>query len=533
MTSTDVGVADFKGWRNDQVVHVSSHGATALQALACRAIIAAGILTGPAAAVPEAGVDLLKSADGRTYIALGADFFRRQYRAGWTGRSSSSTPAARTAPKATDLGDTIRGQTSVFLGWTEPVDSVAAQDAATALYASLGRDGFAVDAAYDALGKLQVDATPGGKKARLKRGRPGDGRRPADPRGHHVPHLERLDALGPGPRPIQGRRRRRAAGRASPITSRSTAWRRRPRRSRRSRSASMARRPRPSPSPPGRRSSQGAGRSTARSTSGTTWTTNGPSTSRPRWTCPRAVSAHTRRRATISVGPAMGGSWSGWATDVGDANGDGSVKVRSRAELTFSYIAGQKGGATHPRYELTDGTLSWQIDGTSSAGCRVLSPEITLDDLRLRFRCIARLRPDEGPGRVHHVGQRPVGPRGRGRRDVPGQELHVQHPGLVHVQRRARSPDRERRHRLGVISVRRGRIRVGDASAGLSMRRRRPPGSGRRLGDPPETQKGEFRRADLGRTPAGSSRRRGPSGSSCRARDGSRRSRAARRHSER
>ena len=83
--------------------------------------------------------------------------------------------------------------------------------------------------------------------------------------------------------------------------------------------------------------------------------------------------------ATISVGPAMGGSWSGWATDVGDANGDGSVKVRSRAELTFTYIAGQKGGATHPRYELTDGTLSWQIDGTSSAGCRVLSPKITLE----------------------------------------------------------------------------------------------------------------------------------------------------------
>jgi len=180
-SASAVGVASFKGWRNLQVIHVVSHGARLCKEPPCRAVIAAGTLQGAVPegpgiitkgvrlSFPDRGLELSKVEDpcardlvldgcGRMdVVLLTADFFRHEYTGGLTDALVFFNACEVFGTEATDLADAIRGTTSVFLGWSEKVDTTDAHDAAVALYEDLSERGYPTETSYSRLGDLQTD----------------------------------------------------------------------------------------------------------------------------------------------------------------------------------------------------------------------------------------------------------------------------------------------------------------------------------------------------------------------------------------
>jgi hypothetical protein len=167
IASTDVTADDFSGWRELQVVHVVSHGMRQCRDGKCRAVLAANALPGAVADIWPSGTRGLElevvvepptpaepSPRPRHNALLGADFFRDVYRGGLDDTVVFLNGCATFGPGATDLADAIRGDTSVVLGWSRPVDNVAAESAAAALYEELAAKGTTVSEALERLGDL-------------------------------------------------------------------------------------------------------------------------------------------------------------------------------------------------------------------------------------------------------------------------------------------------------------------------------------------------------------------------------------------
>lgn len=92
-------------------------------------------------------------------LLLTADFFRGQYQSG-LGETAVFFNACETyGAEGTDLADVLRGATSVYLGWTEDVDSGVAHDAAIELYTHLQK-GYPMRTAYDLLGSFTAEGGP-------------------------------------------------------------------------------------------------------------------------------------------------------------------------------------------------------------------------------------------------------------------------------------------------------------------------------------------------------------------------------------
>jgi hypothetical protein len=173
-----VNIESFKGWNGQQVVHVDSHGGSICdEGEPCRTVILAiaweamfdkpeGEIITPEeyAVIEEKGVVLVNAGErGSADLGLEADFFLWNY-----GGKENSAPLDNTmiffnacetyGVRDTDLGDALRGNTSVFLGWDKPVLISAAETTSEALYRDLSERGYTIGTAYTNLGDLKYDA---------------------------------------------------------------------------------------------------------------------------------------------------------------------------------------------------------------------------------------------------------------------------------------------------------------------------------------------------------------------------------------
>jgi hypothetical protein len=175
---TNVTVGSFKGWDDLQVVHVVTHGARLCKVKPCRAVIAAQLVVGDGPTgegiltkaqkhleFTEPGLEIGKAEGSRglklqehlAVVLLTADFFRDQYAGGLDDTLVFFNACKTYGAEATDLADAIRGNSSVYLGWSGSVDVNAAFASSVALYKSLSEDGYPVEVAFDELGDLQFD----------------------------------------------------------------------------------------------------------------------------------------------------------------------------------------------------------------------------------------------------------------------------------------------------------------------------------------------------------------------------------------
>ncbi len=171
-TDAKAGVASFKGWGAFDVVHVSSHGKRLCVGDDCRGIVFAAALEsvlppGPGAEIDKiAGLEVIhergvgiafSEATGNRSLFLTADFFRDQYPNGLTDTLVYFS-ACQTLGAASDLASALQGSTSVFVGWTEAVNSGDAVAAAEQFYQYLSEQGYPAEVAYDKLGGLTTGA---------------------------------------------------------------------------------------------------------------------------------------------------------------------------------------------------------------------------------------------------------------------------------------------------------------------------------------------------------------------------------------
>lgn len=186
--ATSVNVSSFTGWTGFDVIHVVSHGTRLCNETRCRAAIAATALVGETpqgqgmeisaliAPLNQRGLELAKG-EGPTrgltlaipIVLLTADFFRGQYEDGLKDTLIFFNACEIFGDQATDLGDAIRGDSSVFFGWSEIVDSNSAKAAAELLYTELSAGGYPAEVAFERVGVLRIDARLGGQLKMGKR----------------------------------------------------------------------------------------------------------------------------------------------------------------------------------------------------------------------------------------------------------------------------------------------------------------------------------------------------------------------------
>lgn len=157
-TAATVGLQQFIGWQGYDVIHVTSHGARVCDVNRCVSVILSGDIYSSAAdllRITETGVNTarLRGSDEKL-LALGPEFFRKHYPAGLDRKIIFFNACQTYAAAGSGLSDVLLGKQSVFLGWTDVVESKAAQDAALALFQNLSINGVTVTSAFDALGDL-------------------------------------------------------------------------------------------------------------------------------------------------------------------------------------------------------------------------------------------------------------------------------------------------------------------------------------------------------------------------------------------
>jgi uncharacterized protein (TIGR02145 family) len=159
--STQVGISDFKSWDDYDVVHVSSHGKTICIDSVCSAVIYTGDSYGDARElldITEVGVNTVHVVAGQGQLfTVGADFFRKQYPGGLK-RTIVFIDACETFGAGDyNLGLSIIGDDSVYLGWSAPVHSDVSQTASSAMFRGLSENGVTVEATWRTLGDIAVD----------------------------------------------------------------------------------------------------------------------------------------------------------------------------------------------------------------------------------------------------------------------------------------------------------------------------------------------------------------------------------------
>lgn len=204
---TNVSLDDFKGWDEFDLIHVVSHGTRICDKDKCQAVISSQLLrgcppggTGVQVHRAEAlrrfvdrGVELAtvagrglrvvtdESAPGSQrpgdtepgpeddpsnwicannrieLVFLTAEFFAEQYPDGLEDTLIFLNSCRTLGGEATDLAETLLGEGSVYLGWTDWVRNPVAFAAAESLYNEMARGGWPVELAYDQLGDLAFD----------------------------------------------------------------------------------------------------------------------------------------------------------------------------------------------------------------------------------------------------------------------------------------------------------------------------------------------------------------------------------------
>jgi hypothetical protein len=160
-TAATVGIEQFSGWDNYDVIHVTGHGAQVCDVNRCVATILTGDIYSNAddlLQLTELGLNTahVQGAD-RKFLALGPDFFRNQYPGGLDSKLIFFNACQTWSAPGSELSNALRGPNSVFLGWTDIIESGPAKDAVLALYQNLSANGVTTQLAFDSLGDLKIN----------------------------------------------------------------------------------------------------------------------------------------------------------------------------------------------------------------------------------------------------------------------------------------------------------------------------------------------------------------------------------------
>ena len=163
---TEVGLADFTGWRGYDVVHVSTHGARVCDDEgSCWASIAISTLDPLLPAGPGTKAEKVKATFGGMGLAWSkaegseidllfatADYFRAQYGGGLDETLIFINGCETIGGGGNDIVDALKGTSSVYVGWNQTVQSSAAAAAAVGLYKELSDGGYPAEIALENIG---------------------------------------------------------------------------------------------------------------------------------------------------------------------------------------------------------------------------------------------------------------------------------------------------------------------------------------------------------------------------------------------
>lgn len=160
-TAATVGIQQFAGWENYDVIHVTGHGARVCDANRCVTTVLTGDIYSDAndlLQLTELGVNTahVRGSD-RKFLALSPDYFKKQYPGGLSDKLIFFNACQTSTDSASELRDALLGPNSVFLGWTDVVESGAAKGAALALFQKLSADGVTAQRAFESLGDLATN----------------------------------------------------------------------------------------------------------------------------------------------------------------------------------------------------------------------------------------------------------------------------------------------------------------------------------------------------------------------------------------
>jgi hypothetical protein len=159
-TAATVGIEQFSGWENYDVIHVSGHGRQVCDVNRCVATILTGDIYSNAddlLQLTELGVNTAHVQGEGKFLALSPDYFRTRYPEGLDSTLIFFNACQTFAAPGSALSDALVGPNSVFFGWTDVVQSQPAKDAALALYQNLSAKGVTSQSAFDSLGALAID----------------------------------------------------------------------------------------------------------------------------------------------------------------------------------------------------------------------------------------------------------------------------------------------------------------------------------------------------------------------------------------
>ena len=160
-TAATVGIQQFAGWENYDVIHLTGHGAQVCDVNRCVATVLTGDIYSDAAdllQLTELGLNTahVRGTDGK-FLGLGADYFRTQYPSGLDSKLIFFNACQTYSDVNSELRDALLGPDSVFLGWTDVVESVGTTATALALYQNLSANGVTAQRAFDGLGELAMN----------------------------------------------------------------------------------------------------------------------------------------------------------------------------------------------------------------------------------------------------------------------------------------------------------------------------------------------------------------------------------------
>jgi hypothetical protein len=157
-TAATMGIQQFSGWDSFDVIHLTGHGAQVCDVNRCVATVLTGDIYSDAAdllQLTELGLNTahVRGTEGK-FLALGADFFRAKYPSGLDGKLIFFNACQTFSTTNSELRDALLGTDSVYLGWTDVVESGAGKAAALALFQDLSTNGVTAKRAFDGLGTL-------------------------------------------------------------------------------------------------------------------------------------------------------------------------------------------------------------------------------------------------------------------------------------------------------------------------------------------------------------------------------------------
>jgi hypothetical protein len=157
-TAATVGIQQFSGWENYDVIHVTGHGAQVCDVNRCVTTIMTGDIYSNAddlLQLTELGLNTahVQGTEGK-HLALSPDYFKTKYPAGLDSKLIFFNACQTYSTTNSAMSDALLGANSVYFGWTDIVESIGSKATALALFGSLSSKGVTAQAAFDSLGEL-------------------------------------------------------------------------------------------------------------------------------------------------------------------------------------------------------------------------------------------------------------------------------------------------------------------------------------------------------------------------------------------